>query len=256
MPDAISQGRTLDELIHMVQDAKAALEGDLEPVIATFSRGLDDDFVEALNREYAEDGWWRTFVDDPELFVAIRDNRVNVYWRGCSLAEVRLEAGEVVGRTHYKYLLRPSMDAPYVEFTEGAYRMPGNTQGLFVGSPGGVRELKRAARPFAGGEKTGVHRIILSNPNILDVEIAFGLPGTEESAPPPRAWTLRRCRSWTPAGWLSSTKPNASPTTRRCGRSSGGHQRRSSRSTDTPGFYGTTTQKNRGELRSGLPQPS
>ena len=183
MPDAISQGRTLDELIHMVQDAKAALEGDMEPVIATFSRGLDDEFVEALNREYAKDGWWRRFVDDPELFVAIRDNRVNVYWRGCSLAEVRLEAGEVVGRTHYKYLLRPSMDAPYVEFAEGAYRMPGNTQELFVGSPGDVRELKRAARPYAGGEKTGVHRIILSNPNILDVEIAFGLPGTEESDP-------------------------------------------------------------------------
>ena len=183
MPEAFSPGRTLDELIYLVQDAKAALEADMEPVIATFSRGLDDEFVEALNREYAKDGWWRTLVDDPELFVAVRDNRVNVYCRGCSLAEVRLEAGEVVGRTHYKYLLRPSINTPYVEFADGAYRLPNKTRGLFVESPGEVREIKRAARPYAGEEKTGVHRIIRSNPNILDVEIAFGLPGTEETDP-------------------------------------------------------------------------
>ena len=155
---------------------------------ATFDRGLDDDFVEALNREYARDGWWRTLVDDPELFVGIRDNRVNVYWQGCSLAEVRLNAGEVVGRTRYKYLLHPSVDTPYVEFANGVYRLPDYIRTLFVDSPGEVRALKRAARPYAGEEKTGVHRIILSNTNILDVEIAFGLPGTEETgASTPRA---------------------------------------------------------------------
>lgn len=183
MPEAFSQGRTLDELIYMVQDAKAALEGDAEPVVATFSRGLDDEFVEALNREYAKDGWWRKFVDDPALYVALRDNRVNVYCRGCSLAEVRLEAGEVVGRTHYKYLLRPSIKSPYVEFAAAAYRLPSEARELFVESPGEVRELERAARPYAGEEKTGVHQIIRSNPNILDVEVAFGLPGTEETDP-------------------------------------------------------------------------
>ena len=183
MPDAFSQGRTLDELIHMVQDAKAVLEGDMAAELATFDRGLDDDFVEALNREYAKDGWWRRFVDDPELFVAIRDNRVNVYCRGCSLAELRLDAGEVVGRTHYKYLLRPSLNTPYVEFAEGAYRLPDKTQELLVESPDAVRALKKAARPYAGEEKTGVHRILRSNSNILDVEIAFGLPRTQETDP-------------------------------------------------------------------------
>ena len=156
-------------------------DGSMEPEAATFNRGLSDEFVEALNREYAKAGWWRTLVDDPELFVAIRDKRVNVYWRGCSLAEVRLEADEVVGRTHYKYLLRPSMSTPYVEFADGAYRVPNRTRTLFVESPGEVRALRRAAEPYAGEEKTGVHRIILSNPNILDVEIAFGLPATEKT---------------------------------------------------------------------------
>ena len=35
----------------------------------------------------------------------------------------------------------------------------------------------------AGEEKTGVQRIIEKNPNILDVEIGFGLPRTAETGP-------------------------------------------------------------------------
>jgi len=67
--------------------------------MATFDRGLDDEFAECLNTEYARGGWWRAFVDDRKLFVAIRDNRLNVYYRGCSLAEIWCEKGAVVGRT-------------------------------------------------------------------------------------------------------------------------------------------------------------
>ncbi len=80
--------------------------------MVTFDRGLDDEFVECLNMEYAKGGWWRAFVDDPKLFVAIRDNRLNVYYRGCSLPQIRCEAGAVVGQTHYKFVLRPSVDNP------------------------------------------------------------------------------------------------------------------------------------------------
>lgn len=38
------------------------MEGDVKPVEATFNRGLDEEFVESLNREYADKGWWRSFV--------------------------------------------------------------------------------------------------------------------------------------------------------------------------------------------------
>ena len=142
---------------------------------ATFNRGLDDDFVKALNHEYGKDEWWRKLVDDKDTFVAIRDNRVNVYYCGCSLAEVWMESGKVVGQTHYKYLLRPSADAQYVRFDDGRYPRLGDQPELFVESPTEVDALKRASRPFAGMEKTGVHAIIKANPNILDVEIAFGM---------------------------------------------------------------------------------
>ena len=151
---------------------------------ATFDRGLDDDFVDALNREYGKGGWWRTMVDDKDLFVAIRDNKVNAYYRGCSLAEVRMESGAVVGRTHYKYLLRPSVDDdPYVRFEDAAYVWRDDPRGLFVESPAKVEALKGAAKPHAEPEDIGVYEIIKSNPNVLDVEIGFGLRGTPESDP-------------------------------------------------------------------------
>ena len=183
MPEVISQGRSLDELIVMILEAKALMEGDLETVEATFNRGLDDVFVDSLNREYDKKGWWAGFVDDPQLFVALRDNRVSVYYHGCSLAEIGWEGGKVVVRTHYKYLLCPSIDAPSAVFVDGAYRLPRDASALFVTSPAEVESLKRAARPYAGGEKTGVQRIIDSNRNILDVEVAFGIGGTEASDP-------------------------------------------------------------------------
>ena len=161
------------------------MECDVEqvPVEATFNRGLDDEFVKALNREYAKKGWWAGFVDDPQLFVALRDNCVNAYYRGCSLADIGWEGGKVVVHTHYKYLLRPSIDAPSAVFVDGAYRLPRDASALFVASPAEVESLKRAAKPYAGGEQTGVQRIIDSNRNILDVEVAFGLRGTEASDP-------------------------------------------------------------------------
>ena len=170
----------------------------MKPTEAKFNRGLDDDFMETLDDEYHKDGWWRALIDDRGVFVAIRNNRVNAYYRRCSLAEVWMEAGVVVGRIHYKYLLRPSIDTPYAGLADQAYRLPIEARQLFLNSPPRsateMRALKAAATPYAGEEKSGVQRIIDSNPNIMDVEIAFGIPGTDEtdrSAPRVDFATLR-----------------------------------------------------------------
>ena len=50
-----------------------------------------------------------------------------------------------------------------------------------------IGDLKRAARPYAVNEKVGVHDVLRANPNILDVEIAFGTSGTNESDPRTRS---------------------------------------------------------------------
>ena len=138
--------------------------------MGTFDRGLDDAFVELLNKEYDKDGWWRGLVDDPQTFFAIRNGYVNVYYRGCSL--LRWDAGAPTWKIHYKYLLRPEIEAPYVNVGGGKPILPDDTKGFFIENIEDLKLIKKAVAPYAGREKTGVHEIILANENILDVEVA------------------------------------------------------------------------------------
>ena len=155
----------------------------------TFSRGLEEDFVEALNREYEKDGsWWKGFVDDKELFLAIRDNCVNIYYRGCSLLKLEWKNGVIIGRIHYKYLLRPRLTIghEYIDVRDGRVDFPVKAKDFFTEDLTDIDGLKRAAKPYAELEKIGVHNIVLLNWNILDVEIAFGErkgEGANPSAP-------------------------------------------------------------------------
>ena len=137
--------------------------------MSTFNRGLDDEFVELLNEEYDRGGWWREFVDDSKFFLAVRENYVNVYYRGCSL--LKWGARDSTWKINYKYLLDPNKE-DYVEVDGRKPLYPDDMTGF-------VREidtasLKKAAEPYAGLEKTGVHEIILANKNVLDVEITLG----------------------------------------------------------------------------------
>ena len=155
-------------------------------MMSTFNRGLDDAFVEALNQEYDKGGWWRRFVCDQDVFLAIRENYVNAYYRGCSLLRLSLEGDAIVGQIHYKYLLRPSMSNEYVKFSSvGKLELDdaGTKFLTTVSEVDSLDSLKRAATPYAGAEKTGVHDILKANDNILDVEIAFGKDESESGAP-------------------------------------------------------------------------
>ena len=140
--------------------------------MAAFNRGLDEAFVEALNEQYEkkEAGWWSQFVDDTELFLAIRDNAVHVYYQGCRLIEVAWN-GEIVANTHYKYLLRPKVKPKYVDVVDGEPRI-GNAS-AYLAKKLNVGELKKTARRYVGEEKKGVHEILRKNPHVLDVEIAI-----------------------------------------------------------------------------------
>ena len=53
--------------------------------MGTFDRGLDKAFVQELNKQYDQDDGWRGFVDDSDLYLAIRGGYINIYYRGCSL---------------------------------------------------------------------------------------------------------------------------------------------------------------------------
>lgn len=144
-----------------------------------FKRGLDQNFVDLLNEMYNEPGgWWRKFVKDEELFLAIRNNYINVYYRGNNLLKLERQGRgrnrTIVGKIHYKYLLQPRVDEPYVEVVDGKLCFQ-DTKGLFFESLD-IKKLKATADPYAGPEKTGVYEIICANRNILDTEVGFSTP--------------------------------------------------------------------------------
>lgn len=143
-----------------------------------YQQGLLPNFVEALNRLYEapEGSWWRKMLADPDLFVAIRNNYLNIYYRGCSLAKVSFDGSGIITDTHYKYLLKPSAARPYVRAVGGQFQIGQHwdgAKGLFISSLDDVADLKAAARVYAGEEKKFVGAVIKAHGNIVDVEIAL-----------------------------------------------------------------------------------
>jgi hypothetical protein len=150
-----------------------------------FKHGIDPDFVDRLNHEYERGGWWRAMVSDPSLFIAIRDGYLNVYYNGNSLLKLSLDGERLAGEIHYKYLLRPDMPKLYVPVDGGKIKLTDAAAYLQV-SLSDVPALKRVAAVYAGEEKAGVHQIVLHNPSVVDVEIAFGLNGSDKMSPTTR----------------------------------------------------------------------
>ena len=135
--------------------------------MSDFNRGVSDEFVEALNTEYRKrHSWWRPFVDDDELFLAVREGYVNVYHCGGSILELKRPYGRrFKGKVHHKYVGRKKPNGHYVSVDQDE-----------LGSLC-VADLKIRAKEHARNEKSDVHQVIHANRGrILDVEIR--IPGS------------------------------------------------------------------------------
>lgn len=148
--------------------------------MSEFKRGISQKFVDRLNAEYEARGWWRTIADDRELFIAIRKDYINIYLNGNSLLKLWLEGKELVGETHYKYLLAPESPHPYAKVFGGKPRIE-NAASFFMDDLSNLRDLKRSANVYYEEEKKGVHQIVMSNFNVIDVEIAFSAKNEKTS---------------------------------------------------------------------------
>jgi len=149
--------------------------------MATFQKGLDQSFVEALNNEYQKGGWWKQIADHPSLTIAVRDNYLNVYYKGNSILRLKQTGRTLTGQTHYKYVLDPSVKAPYVSWTNGALDKGSTSQSL-IENLENVNGLMRASAPYTTPEKDGVDVICRSNPNVVDLEIALTATNAETDA--------------------------------------------------------------------------
>lgn len=144
---------------------------------ATFNRGLDDEFVSTLNEMYRHGDWWSDFVDDRDTFVAIRNNSVNVYYRGASLLRIDWSPrSRSIGRRliHYKYLLLPDREEDYMEVApNGDVELPLDVSSIFLDHVD-VEALKRTATRYADEEKMGVHAMAMNRKNaVVDIEVAI-----------------------------------------------------------------------------------
>src|SRR5688572_23847210 len=73
----------------------------------TFKRHLDAGFIDQLNLLYKDPtSWWSTLVNDRDVFIAIRNNWINAYCGGASLARIGW-SGALQFRVHRAYLVLP-----------------------------------------------------------------------------------------------------------------------------------------------------
>jgi hypothetical protein len=148
-----------------------------EPVIdhPPAYRGLSQSFLAALEGlvEEPQGQWWRDVLAHPDLFIAVREESLNVYHRGASLFRVDFRHGAPVPVTHVKYLLRQQQRL--VELTGGDAFAIDPAQAIWTryAGPRTLAEMIQAARSLVGPEKEGLHALLKASPNVIDVEVAI-----------------------------------------------------------------------------------
>ena len=147
-------------------------------------RGVSEAFLDALDELAASpssSNWWRDVLASDDLFIAVRRNSLNVYYRGASIFKIDWQAGRVVPSTHVKYLLRQAQT--YVPMRDGKFRYPSAPM-LWERYDGPVtlREVMQAAKSFAGAEKTALHPLLVGDPSVIDVEVALTRAAEEQEA--------------------------------------------------------------------------
>ena len=152
-----------------------------------FKHGLDPEFMGKLETLAKRPGWFADVLADAELVLGIRNNYINVYWRGCSLFKIDRDgkSGALRFSTHPKYLLNADLSAPVALVPEsGEWKFTLNAiealRNRYEG-PETLAGMKQAAKYYAGAEKKGLHPIIcdLDN-NVIDTEITFDRQGQSE----------------------------------------------------------------------------
>jgi hypothetical protein len=154
--------------------------------MSEFKHGLNDKFINQLTEEANKTSWWADVLDDRQLFVAVRDRYLNVYWRGHSLFEVEEGEQGLKATTHPKYLMDPEL-ADRVLLEGGKFNVSWLVDHGFITeyrSGETLKKMKKASDLFSEPEKRGCHEIILANPHVIDCEIAFpGNGGPDKGAP-------------------------------------------------------------------------
>lgn len=135
-----------------------------------FKRGIkNNDFLIKLNNLYSDkNSFWHKMVNDKDLFIAIRDEYLNVYYKGQNLCKLSFRNGLIKGETHKTYL-------------------GGLNQGYFISKNGLISNKKAKIKNLSeldsikeniknciGKEKRESYKEVLDDKNcVIDVEITL-----------------------------------------------------------------------------------
>ena len=124
--------------------------------MSKFKRGIENQsFINALN---AND-YWKEIIKDKDLFIAIRDKYISVYYYGQVLTKIEYIKNEIKWTSHKKYL---GLDKNGYTHT-----------GKYLDR---LDELKQNAKKYCGKEKEQVKKHVLDDKSlcVIDVEVTFG----------------------------------------------------------------------------------
>jgi hypothetical protein len=136
--------------------------------MSVFIRGIENQkFIAALNNNLQ----FQKLIIEEELFIAIRNEYISVYYLGQTICEVRFTNNVINWKTHYKYLNKEILDKCLGKIRIDKYHK--TSDGEYLDD---IKEIKNRAKEKGGIEKEQVtkHILMAKKLMILDVEITFG----------------------------------------------------------------------------------
>jgi hypothetical protein len=140
-----------------------------------FTRRLVREFTDALNELYLQGTWWRKLADADakDVFLAVRNDRLNAYAGGGSIAKVSWEGGKVHLEVHEEYLTLPSPGSSYVDLCGNAPTRSRPVIGSVDDFADSLLGIQRRAALFSGEERKGENTVASRVPIVIDMEAAF-----------------------------------------------------------------------------------
>lgn len=146
-----------------------------------FNRGIKNSaFINALNVLYDDkSSFWYKLVTDRDLFIAIREEYINVYYQGQSICRLEFKNG-IIGHTHKKYL--GVNQTGYFSSLNGIISNPESK----INSLLELEEIKINVKNHFGKEKVKSYTEVLNcEKYIVDVEASLVMmrePGTTKKS--------------------------------------------------------------------------
>lgn len=166
-------------------------EADKRPFRRGLSQGARASLAELASSE--TDNWWKDLLAlwgpsgtgkaERPLRLTIRDNYLNFYFRGQSVARVAFDGQDrPFVDVHVKYAFAGATEQTYARLTDQAFvdRSSGQTA-PYAGAATLWQWMARAAG-WEGAEKSEVERIVADNGAVIDLEMGLPAHGDRKSA--------------------------------------------------------------------------